>query len=336
MADPPGLDLTALRAYLDRERPGLAAGPLTAELIVGGRSNLTYSVTDGSSDWVLRRPPLGHVLATAHDMGREYRVMSALAPSPVPVPETILLCPDPDVLGAPFYLMSRVEGTVFRSSEQVAATMTRAQARELSFTLVDVLAQLHAVDIDEVGLTDFGRPDGYLQRQVRRWQGQLEQSRSREVGGFDALHGVLQTSVPASQRATVVHGDYRLDNVIVDEDRRIAAVLDWEMSTLGDPLADLGLMVVYWGTLMPLAGATQDNGFATADEVVAHYGARTGLDLADVDWYVGFGYFKLAVVAEGIYYRYTLGKTVGDGFERYGELVPQLVRQGNEVLSGRS
>ncbi|HET8641303.1 MAG TPA: phosphotransferase family protein [Pseudonocardiaceae bacterium] len=336
MADPPGLDLAALRAYLDRERPGLVAGPLAAQLIAGGRSNLTYTVGDGAREWVLRRPPLGHVLATAHDMSREFRVMSALAGSNVPVPATVLLCQDEDVLGAPFYLMVKVEGTVFRTSEQVAAALSRPQARELSFTLVDVLAELHAVDYEAVGLGDFGRPDGYLQRQVRRWRGQLDKSRSREVDGIDELHDTLAASVPASQRAAIVHGDFRLDNVIVDADRRVAAVLDWEMSTLGDPLADLGLMVVYWRTLMPLAGATEGNGFAAVDEVIAHYGARTGLDLSHVDWYVGFGFFKLAVVAEGIYYRYTLGKTVGDGFERYGELVPQLVRQGNEVLTGRA
>jgi aminoglycoside phosphotransferase (APT) family kinase protein len=336
VADPPGLDPAALRAYLDRERPGLVAGPLRAELIVGGRSNLTYTISDGSSVWVLRRPPLGHVLATAHDMSREFRVMTALGPSAVPVPRTILLCQDDTVLGAPFYLMEKVDGTVFRSGEQVTAALTARQARELSFTLVDVLAELHAVDIDEVGLSDFGRPEGYLRRQVHRWRGQLDRSRSREVPGIDELHGRLAASVPPSQASTIVHGDYRLDNVIVNAGRRVVAVLDWEMSTLGDPLADLGLLVVYWKTLMPLAGASRENGFATTDEVIAHYGSRTGLDLSTVDWYVAFGFFKLAVVAEGIHYRFTLGKTVGNGFERYGELVPQLVRQGNEVLPGRA
>src|SRR5215470_634098 len=335
VADPPGLDPASLRAYLDNQRPGLVAGPLRAELIVGGRSNLTYTVSDGSSVWVLRRPPLGHVLATAHDMGREFRVMTALAPSPVPVPRTILLCADDAVLGAPFYLMEKVDGTVFRSSEQVTAALTAPQARELSFTLVDVLAELHAVDIDEVGLSDFGRPDGYLRRQVRRWRGQLDKSRSRDVPGIDELHDRLAASVPRSQASAIVHGDFRLDNVIVDAGRRVVAVLDWEMSTLGDPLADLGLLVVYWNTLMPLAGASRENGFATVDEVIAHYGSRTGLDLSTVDWYVAFGFFKLAVVAEGIHYRFTLGKTVGNGFERYGELVPQLVRQGNQALPGR-
>jgi len=335
VAEPPGLDPASLRAYLDRERPGLVAGPLRGELIAGGRSNLTYTVSDGSSVWVLRRPPLGHVLATAHDMGREFRAMTALAPSPVPVPRTILLCADDAVLGAPFYLMEKVDGTVFRSSEQVTAALTAPQARELSFTLVDVLAELHAVDIDEVGLSDFGRPDGYLRRQVRRWRGQLDKSRSRDVPGIDELHDRLAASVPRSQASAIVHGDFRLDNVIVDAGRRVVAVLDWEMSTLGDPLADLGLLVVYWNTLMPLAGASRENGFATADEVIAHYGSRTGLDLSTVDWYVAFGFFKLAVVAEGIHYRFTLGKTVGNGFERYGELVPQLVRQGNQALPGR-
>jgi aminoglycoside phosphotransferase (APT) family kinase protein len=322
----------ALREYLDRERPGMVAGPLRAELIAGGRSNLTYTVGDGASVWVLRRPPLGHVLATAHDMAREFRVMTALAPSKVPVPRTVLLCPDESVLGAQFYLMERVDGTVFRSSEQITAALTREQAHALSFTLVDVLAQLHEVDAGAVGLGDFGRPESYLRRQVRRWLGQLDKSRSREVPGIDELHGRLEASLPRSQRSAVVHGDFRLDNVIVNADRHIVAVLDWEMSTLGDPLADLGLMVVYWQTLMPQAGASTANGFATAGEVIARYGERTGLDLSTVDWYVAFGFFKLAVVAEGIYYRYTLGKTVGDGFERYGELAPQLVRQGHEAL----
>jgi aminoglycoside phosphotransferase (APT) family kinase protein len=336
MAQPPGLDPASLRAYLDRERPGFASGPLTAELIAGGRSNLTYTVCDGTAEWVLRRPPLGHVLATAHDMSREFRVMTALASSPVPVPRTILLCRDESLIGAPFYLMEKVPGEVFRTSDQIRAKLTVEQARELSFTLVDVLAKLHAVDFEAVGLGDFGRPQGYLHRQVKRWQGQLEKSRSRDVAGIDALHERLATSVPASQRGAIVHGDFRLDNVIVDDDRQVAAVLDWEMSTLGDPLADLGLMVVYWHTLMPQAGATLSNGFADAGEVVEYYGARTGLDLSEVDWYVAFGFFKLAVVAEGIYYRFTLGKTVGEGFERYGELVPQLVCQGNDVLGGNT
>ncbi len=333
MVDPPGLDTTALRAYLDTERPGMVGGVLRAELIPGGRSNLTYVVADGAGEWVLRRPPLGHVLATAHDMGREFRVMTALAPSAVPVPETVLLCTDDTVIGAPFYVMEKVEGAVLRSPAEIEAVLTGRQARELSFTLVDVLAGLHDVDIDSVGLRDFGHPDGYLHRQVRRWAGQLDKSRSRDLPGIDELRDRLRTSVPATQRDTIVHGDFRLDNVIVGAGATVRAVLDWEMSTLGDPLADLGLLVVYWRTLMAMAGATEERGFAAAAEVVDHYGARTGLDLSTVDWYVAFGFYKLAVVAEGIYYRHSKGQTVGDGFERFATMVAPLVEQGLDALA---
>jgi aminoglycoside phosphotransferase (APT) family kinase protein len=335
MADPPGVDSVALRRHLDRERPGLVGGPLRAELIPGGRSNLTYLIDDGAGQWVLRRPPLGHVLATAHDMGREFRVMTALAGSDVPVPATVLLCADDSVLGAPFYVMEKVDGEVLRSPEAITAALTLAQARELSFTLVDVLVRLHEVDPATVGLGDFGRPDGYLERQVRRWAGQLDRSRSRDLPGIDELHDRLRGSVPATQRNTIVHGDFRLDNVIVNvtgPQRTIAAVLDWEMSTLGDPLADLGLLVVYWDTLMAMAGATAERGFASASEVVAHYGKRSGLDLSTVDWYVAFGFYKLAVVAEGIHYRHVHGQTVGDGFERFATMVTPLVDQGLAAL----
>jgi aminoglycoside phosphotransferase (APT) family kinase protein len=330
-ADPPGVDSTALREYLDRERPGMVDGPLCAELIVGGRSNLTYLVTDGRGSWVLRRPPLGHVLATAHDMGREFRVMSALAGSAVPVPGTVLHCADDAVLGAPFYLMDKVDGTVYRSAEQVAQ-LGPQQARELSSTLVDVLADLHAVDIDAVGLADFGRPDGYLERQVRRWRGQWEKSRSREVPGIDELADRLAATVPQSREAAVLHGDYRLDNVVVGADGRIAAVLDWEMSTLGDPLADVGLLLVYWETLSAQAGVTASNGFLSGAEVREYYARRTGRDLSNVDWHVALGFYKLAVVAEGIYFRHTQGKTVGEGFERFGGMVAALVDNGLGTL----
>jgi len=195
-----------------------------------------------------------------------------------------------------------------------------------------VLALLHAVDIDAVGLADFGRPEGYLERQVRRWHGQLEKSRSRDVPGIDELAVRLAASVPDSRDAVVLHGDYRLDNVIVGPGNEIAAVLDWEMSTLGDPLADVGLLVVYWDTLSANAGVTADNGFASAYEVAGHYARRTGRDLGELDWYVALGFYKLAVVAEGIYYRHAQGKTVGDGFERFADMPATLVEVGLETL----
>ncbi|HEY3260058.1 MAG TPA: phosphotransferase family protein [Pseudonocardiaceae bacterium] len=329
--DPPGVDTDVLRAYLERERPGLVGGPLRAELIPGGRSNLTYVVTDGAQTWVLRRPPLGHVLATAHDMGREFRVLSALAGSQVPVPVTIVLCVDETVLGSPFYLMKKVDGTVYRTAQDTAG-FTTPRARELSRRLVDVLAELHAVDIDAVGLADFGRPDGYLARQVRRWRGQLEKSRSREVPGIDELADRLAATVPTSRDATILHGDYRLDNVIVGPGDDIVAVLDWEMSTLGDPLADLGLLLVYWDTPLSMQGVSTGHGFPSGAEVAQRYAAITGRDLAELDWYVALGLFKLAVVAEGIYFRHTQGKTVGEGFDRFGGMPAMLVEQGLKTV----
>jgi aminoglycoside phosphotransferase (APT) family kinase protein len=346
-ADPPGIALPPLRAYLAEHAADLgvdlAGGGLTAELIAGGKSNLTYRLRGrrdgGSAAWVLRRPPLGHVLATAHDMAREFRVLSALEPTGVPVPAVHLLCEDPDVIGAPFYVMEFVEGTVYRDKSQTAA-LTAERARAMSWALMDVLADLHAVDPAAVGLGDFGRPEGYLDRQVARWGKQLAASRSREVPGIDALHEALGDAVPKSQRAAIVHGDYRLDNAIVDDDDRIAAVLDWEMATLGDPLADLGLLCVYWSELETLGGAALTSavdsaaGFPGQDELVERYAARSGLDVTALPWYVAFGYFKLAVIAEGIYYRYLSGQTVGSGFEGMGALVPALVQRGRQTLAG--
>jgi aminoglycoside phosphotransferase (APT) family kinase protein len=331
----PGLDVGRLGEYLDRERPGLVRGPIEASVIPGGRSNLTYFVGDGVSEWVLRRPPLGHVLATAHDMAREFRVISALH-GVVPVPGTVLLCEDEGVLGAPFYLMERVRGTVYRTAAQTA-NLSTGDKRTLACSLIDVLADLHAVDPDAVGLADFGRPEGFLARQVRRWSGQLEQSRSREVAGIDRLQTVLAESVPVSPEPALVHGDYRLDNVIAGDGQRVAAVLDWEMATLGDPLTDLGLFLLYWDGLGAvenpvLGGVGTAAGFPAGAELVRRYEERRGVDVGPLDWYFAFACFKLAVIAEGIWFRYTRGQTVGAGFEMFGAFVEPLVRRGLEVL----
>lgn len=241
---PPGIDPEALRGHLDRVRPGLVSGPLSARLIEGGRSNLTYTVSDGTGRWVVRRPPLGHVLATAHDMKREHRVISALHPTGVPVPATVLLCEDESVIGSPFYVMEFVEGTPYRTAAQLAA-IGAERTRAAVLGLVDTLVDLHAVDQEAAGLADFGRPEGFLDRQLRRWGKQLDASRNRELAGIDELHATLGRDLPRSPAPTVVHGDYRLDNVLLGDDDRINAILDWEMSTLGDPLTDLGLLVMY-------------------------------------------------------------------------------------------
>jgi aminoglycoside phosphotransferase (APT) family kinase protein len=335
---PPGLDLDRLRGLLDRERPGLVHGPLTGRLIEGGRSNLTYAISDGTSRWVVRRPPLGHVLATAHDMKREHRVISALHPTKVPVPRPVLLCENPEngaVPGASFYVMEFVEGTPYRTADQLA-TLGPERTRGAVLSLVDTLVELHAVDPGEVGLADFGRPEGFLDRQLRRWGKQLDASRNRDLAGIDELHGSLGRRLPASPAATVVHGDYRLDNVLIGDDDTIKAILDWEMSTLGDPLTDLGLLVMYSLPLgtpdSPVSTTAEAPGHPDPAELIERYAARSGRDVSAVSWYTAFAWFKLAVILEGIHYRYTLGQTVGRGFDRIGDLVPVFIEHGLTTL----
>lgn len=341
---PPGLDLDRLRGLLDRERPGLVTGPLSGRLIEGGRSNLTYAVTDGTAKWVVRRPPLGHVLATAHDMKREHRVIDALHPTDVPVPRPVLLCEDVEVLGAPFYVMEFVEGTPYRTADQLAP-LGAERTRGVVLSLVDTLVELHAVDPAAVGLADFGRPEGFLDRQLRRWGKQLDASRNRELAGVDELHAALGRALPNSPAPAVVHGDYRLDNVLVGTASepqgragvdRIRAILDWEMSTLGDPLTDLGLLVMYSIPLelpdSPISTTASAAGHPSPAELIERYAARSGRDVSAVSWYTAFAWFKLAVILEGIHYRYTLGQTVGRGFDRIGELVPVFIEHGLTTL----
>jgi aminoglycoside phosphotransferase (APT) family kinase protein len=334
-AHPPGIDPDALRRHLDTALPGLVSGPLSARLIEGGRSNLTYVVSDGTGQWVVRRPPLGHVLATAHDMKREYRVISALHPTAVPVPEPVLFCEDESVIGSPFYVMEFVGGTPYRTAPQLAP-LGPERTRKAVLGLVDTLVDLHAVDPATVGLADFGRPEGFLDRQLRRWGKQLDASRNRELAGIDELHAALGRALPRSPAPTVVHGDYRLDNVLLGDDDRIKAVLDWEMSTLGDPLTDLGLLVMYSSDLglpeSPVSTTSGAAGHPTPAELIARYAERSGRDTSAIAWYTAFAWFKLAVILEGIHYRFTLGQTVGAGFDQIGALVPVFIEHGLTTL----
>ena len=329
MTDLPGLDLERFAAWFDGACPGEIGGPLRGRLIAGGRSNLTYEVSDGTRSWVVRRPPLGHVLATAHDMAREYRVITALRDTSVPVPLSYALCTDPDVLGAPFYVMSAVNGVAYRTADQLAA-VGPARTRVIAERMVGTLALLHAVDPGEVGLADFGRPEGFLARQVRRWKKQLDASRSRPVAGIDELHDLLAASTPDGTAPTIVHGDYRLDNVLVGPDDKVAAVVDWEMATLGDPLTDVGLLVVY--QRMDRLGegpmASDAPGYPTEREILGLYARYSGRDLPDLGFYIALASFKIAVVLEGIHYRYVHGQTVGEGFGAIGTLVEPLVASG--------
>lgn len=335
----PGLDLDVLRDYLDRACPGLVTGPLRATLVAGGKSNLTYAVTDGRGHWIVRRPPLGHVLATAHDMTREYRVISGLAGTDVPVPATYLLCEEQDVLGAPFYLMAEVAGTPYRSAAELGR-LGAARTRTVATRMVDTLAALHAVDARAVGLADFGRPVGFLGRQVRRWKKQLDASHSRDLPGADELHAALAADVPAESAASIVHGDYRLDNLLVDDADEVTAVLDWEMATLGDPLADVALLVAYQrlahlDTGSAVADAATAPGFLTEDEVLARYAQCSGRDLSRIDFHLGLAYFKVAAILEGIHYRYTHGQTVGEGFDTVGDAVGPLIEAGLTTMGHR-
>ena len=328
---PDGVDLERLRPYFAAHVAGAHDAPLSATLIAGGRSNLTYSVSDGSQTWVLRRPPLGHVLPTAHDMVREYRVMTALADTDVPVPRTLALCEDLAVNDAPFYVMELVDGVIYRDGQSLAG-LGPDDARRVSEVLVDVLVAIHAVDYEAVGLGEFGRPDGFLERQVRRWGEQWERSKTRELPEVDELARRLRAALPTSGPPTIVHGDYRLDNTMMatDDPGRIVAVLDWEMSTLGDPLADLGLFLLYWGRADAQVIATGDAigdqpGFLSRDEVVERYARVSGRPVDQLDWYQIFAAYKLAIIVEGINARFQMGKTLGEGFEAMGAMVSGLV-----------
>lgn len=331
--DPQGLDTAAVAAWLTAAVPGAVAGPLEASLITGGKSNLTYLVGDGTHEYVVRRPPLGHVLATAHDMSREYRVMDALTSTPVPVPRMIALCEDVDVIGAPFYVMDKVEGTPYSRASQLEP-LGPERTRLISERLVDTLVDLHAVDYRAVGLGEFGRPDGYLARQVSRWKKQLAASTSRELPGMDELVAHLDAHLPANGEGTIVHGDYRLDNALVQDDS-ITAVLDWEMSTLGDPLTDVALMLAYQGLseLSPASGAVVTDaanapGYLDRDAVIERYSTASGRDVSDLGYHVSLAYFKLAVILEGIHFRHSHGQTVGTGFDGIGDSIVPLIEAG--------
>ncbi|RLK52591.1 phosphotransferase family protein [Microbacterium telephonicum] len=343
MTDTPGLDVRGLEAWLARCHPDLADGALTAEVIPGGRSNLTYAVIGARRPLIVRRPPLGHVLSSAHDMRREHRVISALSTTRVPVPRVVEVVDDTaagEVTATVFFVMERAPGIVLASRAQNAAYTASGLGR-LGIRLAQHLADLHAVDPEAVGLGDFGRPDGYLRRQLSTWRRQLDASRSRETPALDALQESLAADLPASARTGIVHGDYRLDNALVvgsGDDPRISAILDWEMATLGDPLVDLGMLGLYWtiADLDGFGGAVPSAvdvaaGYPDFTGVVDAYAAHAGIRVPDLRWYRAFAAYKLAVILEGIHYRFRAGETVGAGFDRMGALVEPLARRGQEV-----
>ena len=341
-----GADPAIVGPYLARVLSDAAWTKATVSLISGGKSNLTYRVDSPSGSLVLRRPPLGQILPTAHDMGREFRVMSGLQSTAVPVPEMLHFCADADVLGQPFYVMERIEGHIVTTQFPEGYASTPADKGLISNGLLDALASLHTVDYPSVGLGEFGRPEGYLARQVNRWSKQWDATRIDGMEFVDELAASLAASLPPTHRSSIVHGDFRLDNTMLHptEPGRINAVLDWEMSTLGDPLADLGILLVYWiqaddndirtgGSVV--SAVTMLPGFLTRDEVAAGYAERTGADISELPWYLAFGFFKLAVVCAGIVMRAHLGAMVGSGFDGFAERIPPLIELGRATLADR-
>lgn len=339
MIDVPGVDLDRLRNTLAGPLE-VAPADLSVEVIEGGRSNLTYRLTAGTRAWVLRRPPLGHVLATAHDMAREYRVMTALRPAGVRVPEMLHFETDTDLIGTPFFVMEFVDGLVVRSDAD-AALISTEDARRAGDELVDQLVALHRVDPEAAGLASLGRPVGYLQRQVTRWQRQWADSSGAATGQpLDELGAQLIRRLPGRPGSAIVHGDYRLDNTILDasDHGRVAAIIDWEMATLGDPLADLGLLLTYWSPLSArVTGAghpvSTNQGFPDGAYLAHRYEQVSESVIEDLAFYEAFGHFKLAVIAQTIHARYLQGLTVGPEFASAGTAVADLIARGRELLS---
>ncbi|MCK4176510.1 phosphotransferase family protein [Aciditerrimonas ferrireducens] len=340
--DVEGIDVPRVSAWLAAQLPDLQL-PLRFELVAGGRSNLTYVVRDAAGrQLALRRPPLGHVLPTAHDMAREHRILSALKGSAVPVPTPLALCQDPAVNGSPFYVMAFVEGYVLRDAESAVRWLPEAARHRAGLRLAEVLAELHAIDVDAVGLGDLGRREGYVERQLRRWITQFRQS---EVPGeslpavVEEVHERLAARVPEQRATAIVHGDYRLDNAILGPDGEVRAVLDWEICTLGDPRADLGLLMVYWaepGEPPALVGVspTTAPGFPSRQELLARYAATSGTEPEDLPYFMAFGYWKLACILQGVHARYAAGAAAGDrsNVSSLGPAVGHLAERALEVL----
>ncbi len=339
--DPDGINAEAVTAWLVDHADGVTP-PLSFGLITGGHSNLTFKVTDAAGrHWVLRRPPLKQVLASAHDMGREHKIIAALGPTDVPVPPVVGLCTDEAVNGAPFYVMDFVEGTIVRDLG-VAETLTVEQRRRAGESIVEVLARIHAVDVDAVGLGDLGKKEDYIARQLKRWHGQFEKSKTREIPVVDEVHDALAAMIPEQGRAGIVHGDYRLDNCMIDPEGNVIAVLDWEICTLGDPLADVGLLLVYSpdaaeAVTTGLPAPTSLPGFPSQAEMLAQYQKLSDRDLSQIDYYVAFGYWKLACILEGVYARYA-GGAMGDrgdtsAFDFFGQQVITIAERARDAVA---
>ncbi len=326
------LNVESLRAYLLGKLEGVESG-LWIEQFPGGHSNLTYLVRCGSREYVLRRAPLGPVAPKAHDMAREYRVLNAVHPHFPEAPAVFHLCEDPSVIGAVFFVMERRNGVVLRDRVPAELGGEPDYARRISEAFVDCMARMHAVDLEANGLLALGKPDGFVERQVKGWAERWHRAKTEEVPEMDALIGWLEQRIPASGAPTLVHNDFKLDNVMLASPDRIAAVLDWEMTTVGDPMADLGLTICYWawanGDEVRTAGIpaiTLQPGWFTRDEFIERYAKRTGRDVSSIGYHEVLGVFKLAVIVQQIYVRFHRGQTNDERFREFGGRARALIR----------
>ena len=330
------IDREALRDYLRARLPG-GAKDIAVEQFPHGHSNLVYLVRTDQREYVLRRPPLGPVAPKAHDMAREYRVLDAVHPHFPEAPRVFLLCEDASVIGSTFFLMERRHGIVIRDSIPPELAAISDYPRSVSEAFIDCLVRLHSIDVSQPGLSSLGKPEGFVERQVRGWADRWNRSKTEEIAEMDRVIRWLQDSLPPSVETTLVHNDYKLDNVMLRPGGdRVEAVLDWEMTTIGDPLADLGLTMCYW-TWAHLAmqddphpatpGLTSQPGWYTRDEFFERYAERTGRDLTHIRYHEVLGIFKLAVILQQIYYRFHLGQTQDERFGTFDRRVRGLVRQ---------
>jgi aminoglycoside phosphotransferase (APT) family kinase protein len=337
-----GIDRSLVDPWLARSVPNLTL-PVTYTLIAGGRSNLTYRIDDAAGNtFVLRRPPLGHLLPSAHDMAREHRIISALGSTPVPVAKALAFCDDPEIAERPFYVMEFVDGLILRTQEEAEEVDVRTRGI-ISASLMEVLGDLHSLNVNDVGLGQLGKHEGYIGRQLARWHAQFTASKLRDVPEVDNVFAKLSAHIPIQQTVSIVHGDYRLDNTMVSAQGKVVAVLDWEICTLGDPLADLGTLFVYSpepGDPNPPLGfaPTMAEGFATKSEMLRVYEQRSGLDVSNIGYYVAFGYWKLACILDGVYTRYKTGAMGNDGFdfELYNQQVQTLAQRAKATLENVS
>lgn len=338
---PEGIDTSAVASWLETNVHG-AIGPFDYRLIAGGHSNLTFGVSDAVGNrYVLRRPPLSHGLASAHDMEREARIISALSDTDVPVPPVLGICGDRSINDAPFYVMEFVDGHVVRSVDDAEAHLSHSARDHASRSLADTLAAIHRVDLNAVGLADLAKHEDYIARQLRRWKGQWDQQRTRDLDLIDEVHAYLEAHLPEQGPATIVHGDYRLDNTMVGDDGTVVAVLDWEICTLGDPLADLAMLCVYWTGPDDTPGAweataTVAQGFWNRNQIVDRYAEVTGCDLSSFDTYLAFANWKLACILEGVYARYlggALGERDPSELEPFKRQVDAAARAAAELIS---